>query len=109
MALRCDMIIRDATIIDGTGAARTRGDVAVDGDRIVGVGDLGAASGAREVRAGGKVIAPGFIDAHTHDDQIVLCGPRCMACKTSQGVTTSVIGNCGISLAPVPMAARLAL
>ncbi len=106
MALRCDMIIRDATIIDGTGAARTRGDVAVDGDRIVAVGDLGAASGAREVMAGGKVVAPGFIDAHTHDDQIVLCGPRCMACKTSQGVTTSVIGNCGISLAPVPMATR---
>lgn len=106
MTLRCDLIIRDATIIDGTGAARRRGDVGVKGDRIVGVGDLGAAAGDREVMAGGKVIAPGFIDAHTHDDQIVLCGPQCMACKTSQGVTTAVIGNCGISLAPVPMATR---
>jgi len=106
MALRCDLIIRDATIIDGTGAARRRGDVGVTCDRIVGVGDLGAASADREVIADGKAIAPGFIDAHTHDDQIVLCGPQCMVCKTSQGVTTAVIGNCGVSLSPVPMATR---
>ena len=62
MALRCDLIIRDATIIDGTGAASRRGDIGVSGDRIVAVGDLGGASADREVMAGGKAVAPGFID-----------------------------------------------
>ncbi len=101
MALRCDLILRDATIIDGTGTARRRGDVAVTGDRIVGVGDLGAWSADREVIATGKILAPGFIDAHTHDDRAVLCGPECMGCKMSQGVSTVVVGNCGISLSPI--------
>ena len=103
---RCDLIIRDATIIDGTGGPRTRGDVGVSGDRIGAVGDLGAWSGDREVIADGRVVAPGFIDAHTHDDRAVLCGPACMLCKMSQGVTTVVVGNCGISLSPVRMATR---
>ncbi len=106
MALRCDLIIRDATIIDGTGTARMRGDVGVTGNRIVAVGDLAAASADREVIATGKVLAPGFIDAHTHDDRAVLCGPECMLCKMSQGVTTVVVGNCGISLSPVRMKTR---
>ena len=101
MALRCDLVLRDATIFDGTGTARRRGDVAVTGDRIVGVGDLGAWSADREVMANGKAVAPGFIDAHTHDDRAVLCGPECMTCKMSQGVTSVVVGNCGISLSPV--------
>lgn len=104
--MRCDLILRDATIIDGTGADRTTGDVAVTGDRIVGVGDLGAWSADREVIATGRVVAPGFIDAHTHDDRAVLCGPSCMLCKMSQGVTTVVVGNCGISLSPVRMKTR---
>lgn len=106
MALRCDLIIRDATLIDGTGAPRRRGDVGVTGDRIAAVGDLSAMSADREVMAGGRVVAPGFIDAHTHDDQAVLCGPACMLCRVSQGVTTVVIGNCGISIAPVTMSER---
>ena len=101
MALRCDLIIRDATIFDGTGAPRRIGDVGVTGDRITGVGDLGGASADREVIATGKAIAPGFIDAHTHDDRAVLCGPACTLCKISQGVTTVVVGNCGVSLAPM--------
>ena len=61
--MRCDLIIRDATIFDGTGAPRTRGDVAVTNDRIVAVGDLSAHSADREVIATGKALAPGFIDA----------------------------------------------
>ena len=101
MALRCDMIIRDATLFDGTGGPRRVGDVGVVGDRIVGVGDLGGMSADREVIATGKALAPGFIDAHTHDDRAVLCGPACTLCKISQGVTTVVVGNCGISLAPM--------
>jgi N-acyl-D-amino-acid deacylase len=106
MALRCDLIIREATLFDGTGAARTKGDVGVTGDRIVAMGDLSGASAEREVLAGGKAVAPGFIDAHTHDDRAVLCGPDCMLCKMSQGVSTVVVGNCGISLSPVRMAQR---
>lgn len=106
MALRCDLVIRDATIIDGNGGPGFRGDVAVAGDRIADVGDLDAVSGAREVQARGRVLAPGFIDAHTHDDQIVLQGAACMCCKLSQGVTSVVVGNCGISLSPVRMATR---
>ncbi|MDB5315504.1 MAG: amidohydrolase family protein, partial [Rhodospirillales bacterium] len=106
MALRCDLIIRDATIIDGTGAPRSVGDVGVTGDRIVAVGDLGAASADREVIATGRALAPGFIDAHTHDDRAVLCGPACTLCKMSQGVTTVVVGNCGVSLAPLRQTTR---
>jgi N-acyl-D-amino-acid deacylase len=100
MSLRCDLIIRDATLFDGTGTARRIGDVGVRGDRIVGVGDLGGAAADTEVIATGKAVAPGFIDAHTHDDRAVLCGPACTLCKISQGVTTVVVGNCGVSLAP---------
>jgi len=106
MALRCDLIIRDVTVLDGTGAPRFTADVGVTGDRIAAVGDLGAASADREVMTTGKALAPGFIDAHTHDDRAVLCGPSCMLCKMSQGVTTVVIGNCGISLSPVRMKSR---
>jgi N-acyl-D-amino-acid deacylase len=106
MSLRCDLIFRDATIFDGTGAPRVVGDVGVTGDRIVAVGDLGAAAAAREVNAAGLAVAPGFIDAHTHDDRAVLCGPECMLCKMSQGATTVVVGNCGISLSPVRMRTR---
>ncbi len=104
--MRCDLIIRDATIFDGTGAPRMQGDVAVTGDRITGAGDLGGWSADRDVDAKGLAIAPGFIDSHTHDDRAVLCGPECMLCKMSQGVTTVVVGNCGISLSPTPMRER---
>jgi N-acyl-D-amino-acid deacylase len=103
---RHDLIFRNATVIDGTGAPRFVADVAVDGDRIAAVGDLGAASADREILADDRVLAPGFIDAHTHDDRAVLCGPACMLCKMSQGVTTVVVGNCGISLSPVRMGRR---
>ena len=100
MALRCDLIIRDATVFDGSGGPRRVMDVGVTGDRIVGVGDLGGASADREIVATGKALAPGFIDSHTHDDRAVLCGPECTLCKISQGVTTVVVGNCGVSLSP---------
>ena len=104
--MRHDLVFRDATILDGTGGPRRRGDVAVTGDRIVAMGDLGAITADRDVVATDLALAPGFIDAHTHDDRAVLCGPACMHCKTSQGVTTVVVGNCGISLSPVRMAQR---
>ncbi|HUB12711.1 MAG TPA: D-aminoacylase [Acetobacteraceae bacterium] len=103
---RHDLIIRDATIFDGTGAPRYTADIAISNDRIAAIGELGAAIADREVLATGKALAPGFIDAHTHDDRAVLCGPACMLCKMSQGVTTVVVGNCGISLSPVRMSNR---
>jgi N-acyl-D-amino-acid deacylase len=106
MSLTCDLIIRDATIFDGTGARRMTGDIGVTGDRIVAVGDLGAARAEREIIATGRAVAPGFIDAHTHDDRAVLCGPACTLCKISQGVTTVIVGNCGISLSPARMTKR---
>jgi N-acyl-D-amino-acid deacylase len=96
----CDLVIRRATIIDGTGRARFEADVAVSGDRIAAVGDLGAVVGDREFDAAGHVLAPGFIDVHTHDDNALLVDPL-MPAKVTQGVTTVVTGNCGVSLAPL--------
>jgi N-acyl-D-amino-acid deacylase len=94
------LLLRGGTVIDGTGAPRFGADVRVEGDRIVAVGERLAAYGARVIDATGKIVAPGFIDVHTHDDQIVLSAPQ-MLPKISQGVTTVVVGNCGISLAPL--------
>lgn len=100
---RHDHVFRNALIYDGTGAPPFTGEVAVTGDRIVLVGPAGtvAAGGGRtEHDLRGHALAPGFIDAHTHDDRIVIDAPD-MLPKISQGVTTVVAGNCGISLAPV--------
>lgn len=96
-----DLLIRNATIIDGSGAPRFDGDIGVRGDRVVRMGDLDGARGEVEIDASGKVASPGFIDAHTHDDRLMLSGAD-MAPKVSQGVTTVVAGNCGISLSPMP-------
>ena len=96
----CELLLRGGTVIDGTGAPRRTADVAIDGDRIAAVGRLDGTRAAREIDAIGLVVSPGFIDAHTHDDRAVLSDPS-MACKVSQGVTTVVTGNCGVSLAPL--------
>lgn len=94
---RLDLLIRNALVIDGTGAPRVRADIGVRDDRIVGVGNLAAAQADRIIDASALVAAPGFIDAHTHDDRLLLSDPT-MTPKVSQGVTTVVTGNCGISL-----------
>ena len=72
-----DLIIRNATIVDGTGAPATTGDLAVEGERIVAVGDCSevATTGARVVDADGMVLTPGFVDLHTHYDGQVTWGP----------------------------------
>ena len=70
------------------------------GGRILAVGDLPEVAGAQEIDAGGHVLCPGFIDVHTHDDRELLSAPA-MTPKVSQGVTTVVAGNCGVSLAPL--------
>jgi len=95
-----EIIIRNADLIDGSGSARKISDVAISGDRISAIGPTLDLNAAEEIDAKGRALAPGFIDAHTHDDRIVLSDPA-MVCKISQGVTTVVTGNCGISIAPV--------
>jgi len=97
---RCDTIIRNGTLIDGTGAPRAAGDVAILRERIAAVGRLDGWRAETELDASGLVVAPGFIDVHTHDDRLLLARPE-MTPKVSQGVTTVIAGNCGISLAPL--------
>ena len=96
------IIFRGGQVIDGSGAAAISADVAVNGDRILAVGSIAGSSGAEVVDISGHVIAPGFIDVHTHDDRLLLSAPD-MSPKASQGVTTVVTGNCGISLAPLKL------
>ena len=84
---------------DGTGKKLFAADVALKGDRIAAVERAGHARGDNEIDATGKVVAPGFIDVHTHDDTALIDNPT-MAMKASQGVTTVVCGNCGVSAAP---------
>ncbi len=94
-----EVLLRGGTIVDGTGAVRRQGDIAIGGGRILGVGTV-QGSAARVIDLDGLAVAPGFIDVHTHDDRLLLADPS-MAPKVSQGVTTVVVGNCGISLAPL--------
>jgi N-acyl-D-amino-acid deacylase len=100
-----DLILRNGTVVDGTRAPRYAADIAVAGDRIAAIGTLEGARADVELDVSGKIAAPGFIDAHTHDDRLMLSGPD-MAPKVSQGVTTVVAGNCGVSLAPAPRGMR---
>ncbi|MEC8202790.1 MAG: D-aminoacylase [Pseudomonadota bacterium] len=97
---RYDLIIRNGEVIDGSGAPRRKADVGVQGDRIANIGDLSQSKAGVEFDAANRVVAPGFIDVHTHDDHALLSKPD-MTYKTSQGVTTIVAGNCGVSLAPL--------
>ena len=95
-----DFVIRNARLIDGSGVPSRPGDLAVRDDRIVALGDLSQVQAGIVINAAGRAVAPGFIDVHTHDDRALLADPL-MPCKISQGVTTVVTGNCGVSLAPL--------
>ena len=97
-----DTLIRDAAVIDGTGAAPFRADVAIRGERIVAMGDLADSDAETLIDGDGLCLAPGFIDVHTHDDTNVIRTPE-MLPKLSQGVTTVIVGNCGISASPVAL------
>ena len=99
--MRFDLLIRGGTLIDGSRAPRFEADLAIRDGRIAAIGRLDKATADVELDASGRIVAPGFIDAHTHDDRLLLSDPA-MAPKASQGVTTVVAGNCGISLAPSP-------
>ncbi|MEQ8322874.1 MAG: D-aminoacylase [Rhodospirillales bacterium] len=99
MTTSADIVIENAVVIDGTGAPRYEGGIAVSGDRITALGDVSGIEAGHRIDAKGHVVAPGFIDCHTHDDRALLDDPG-MDCKVTQGVTTVVTGNCGVSLAP---------
>ncbi len=94
-----DLVIRGGIVVDGTGAPARRADVAMDGDRIVAVGeDVGP--GRREVDAEGQLVTPGWVDIHTHYDGQVTWDPY-LTPSGWNGVTTLVMGNCGVGFAPV--------
>jgi N-acyl-D-aspartate/D-glutamate deacylase len=96
---QADLAIRNAQIVDGTGAAAFKGDVAVSDGKIVAVGAF-TGTAAREIDATGRTLSPGFIDVHTHYDP-QLCWDRLATPSLEHGVTTVVVGNCSLSLAPV--------
>jgi N-acyl-D-aspartate/D-glutamate deacylase len=100
-----DIAIVGGTVVDGTGAPRVRADVGITDDRIVAVGELRERAG-RTIDAAGRIVAPGFIDAHAHSDFALLRNPQNPE-KVLQGVTTNIIGNCGLSPAPVDGTVRL--
>src|ERR1035437_1165084 len=95
-----DLIIRGGSVIDGTKAPRFAADVGITAGRIVAIGDLANARSAQTIDASARIVAPGFIDSHTHDDMAVFSRAD-MSFKISQGVTTVIAGNCGISAAPL--------
>ena len=99
-----DLVIRNATLLDGSGAPAQPGDIGIDDDRIRVVGQV-EGRGHREIDAEGQVVSPGFIDGHTHMDAQLFWDPL-GSCSSWHGVTTAVIGNCGFTLAPAASARR---
>ena len=100
-----DYLIRNAMLVDGTGAPAERGDLAIQGGKIAAVGCLPHASAAQVLDARGMYLTPGFLDIHRHADD-ALFRPGFGRAELAQGLTTIVNGNCGLSLAPVPAARR---
>ena len=98
-----DLVIRGGTLVDGTGGPRFKADIAIDGDRITAVGTVGP--GRRELDATGRIVTPGWVDMHTHYDGQVTWDPW-LTPSGWHGVTTVVMGNCGVGFAPVREADR---
>ncbi len=102
-----DLIVRNGNLIDGTGAPARRGDVAIEGGRIVAVGEV-TGTARREIDAEGQAVTPGFVDIHTHYDGQATWDPN-LTPSSYHGVTTAVMGNCGVGFAPVRPGAEDAL
>lgn len=94
-----DVVVRGGTVVDGTGAPAFRADVGIRGGRVVALGSVGGLA-ARELDATGLVVAPGFVDIHSHSDLTLLVDPRAQS-AIAQGVTTELVGNCGHGCAPL--------
>lgn len=95
-----DLVIRGGTVVDGTGRAARTADVAIAGDRIVAVGAVDASGARRVIDADGAVVTPGFVDIHSHLDAQISWDPL-MSSSCWHGVTSVVMGNCGMTFAPV--------
>ncbi len=95
-----DLIIRYGTVVDGTGAPARQADVAIAGDRIVAVEERIETKGHREIDASGRLVTPGFVDVHTHLDAQLAWDPLPTS-SCWHGITSAVLGNCGVTFAPV--------
>jgi N-acyl-D-amino-acid deacylase len=95
-----DILIQNGWLADGTGNPLYPADIAIVGDRIEAVGRLTGAEARRTIDASGKTVTPGFIDAHSHTDWTILMNPTAES-TIRQGITTEIVGNCGMSLAPL--------
>ena len=95
-----DIVVRGGTVVDGTGSPGIRADIGITGDQITAIGDLTNAENRSTLDATDMVVAPGFIDIHSHSDFTLLVDPRAQS-AIAQGVTTEVIGNCGHGCAPL--------
>src|SRR5258706_132906 len=93
-----DLVIRNGTIVDGSGGPRYRGDVGVVGDRIAAIGRI-RERGAQEIDAQGQIVAPGFIEVHSHMDAQIFWD-HLGTSPIWHGITTTIMGNCGFTLAP---------
>ena len=100
-----DLLITNGTVVDGTGSAGRRADVAVTDGVITAVGNLAGEAAQRTIDAEGHIVSPGFVDVHTHMDAQIAWDPL-GECSCFHGVTTAVMGNCGFTLAPVRSDAR---
>ena len=94
------LLIKNGTVVDGSGAPGVAADVALDGDRIAAIGPNLTGEAARAIDATGLMVAPGFIDIHSHSDLVYDKCPSAES-KVSQGVTTEVVGMCGFSPGPI--------
>ena len=95
------ILIKNGTIIDGSREARYNADLLIEGERIAKIGTINESEADRVINAEGKIVAPGFIDTHSHSDLKVLVEPF-VEPKLRQGITTEVLGQDGISMAPLP-------
>jgi len=95
-----DTVVRNGTVLDGTGGDPRVLDIAIRDGRIVDIGSLGQVQARQEIDASGLTVAPGFIDIHSHSDYTLLVDPRAVS-AIAQGVTLEVIGNCGFGCAPI--------
>ncbi|HBX76539.1 MAG TPA: amidohydrolase [Acidimicrobiaceae bacterium] len=95
-----DLVIRDGMLVDGTGSPARRADIGISGDRVVEIGSIPQTNGARVINADGRIVTPGFVDIHSHLDAQVGWDPT-MSSSCWHGITSTVMGNCGMTFAPI--------